>query len=110
MATVSRVETAIVSKRGYRTLASTAPDYPVGSIKFHPDYPNTPTIAMRTKFSDNDSTSCTSWQTVNGAGDGSNFALDVQVGDWPDTAPGVPAFPEPEPEPEPVPEPEFEGS
>lgn len=83
---------------------SVAADYPIGSLKYHPDYPSTPTIAMRTKFEDDDSTSCTSWQTVNGAGNGSLFALHVQVDSWPDTAPGTPAFPEPEPDPGPGPE------
>lgn len=59
--------------------------YLAGSVKTHPDYPRTPTIAVRTIFDDTDVTGCTSWIVVS-AGSGALYRTESFVADWPDAA------------------------
>ena len=57
-------------------------DYPAGSIKHHPEWPDTPEIAMRTAFHDGQFPGWTSWMRVHPAG--SEFVNPDLVADWPD--------------------------
>ena len=61
--------------------------YAPGSIKLHPDWPATPTHAVRTVFHDDDATICTSWQVVSPSS-GVQYRTEAFVADWAD-APGL---------------------
>lgn len=72
------------------TGAGTAARYPAvmdgylrGSVKTHPDYPENPTIALRSVFDDDDATGCTSWLVVS-ASSGALYRTESFVADWPD--------------------------
>ncbi|WP_202910247.1 hypothetical protein [Mycobacteroides abscessus] len=54
-----------------------------GSVKTHPDYPENPTIALRSVFDDDDATGCTSWLVVS-ASSGALYRTEAYVRDWPD--------------------------
>ena len=71
--------------------------YRPGSIKTHPDYPENPTVAIRTSFEDNDDTGCTSWLTVTGGGV-SQYRTEAYVAAWPDAV-GLTLVVEPTPSP-----------
>lgn len=57
--------------------------YRPGSVKAHPDYPATSTVAVRTVFEDDDNTGCLSWLVVAASG-GSFYRTEASVADWPD--------------------------
>lgn len=57
--------------------------YLPGSVKTHPDYPENPTIAIRTVFHDEDATGCTSWLVVS-ASSGALYRTERFVADWAD--------------------------
>jgi hypothetical protein len=66
-------------------------ELPVGAVKKHPDYPGTPTVAIRTQWDDSiDNNGCLSWLTSNAVGRGSHFVTSAMVADWPDVDMGVP--------------------
>ncbi|NOR93927.1 hypothetical protein D2E33_16520 [Mycobacteroides abscessus] len=54
-----------------------------GSVKIHPDYPENPTIALRSVFDDDDATGCNSWLVVS-ASSGALYRTESFVADWPD--------------------------
>ncbi|MEU9805420.1 hypothetical protein [Mycobacterium sp. NPDC050853] len=57
--------------------------YLQGSVKKHPDYPQNPTIALRTIFHDDDATGCTSWLVVSPSS-GALYRTESFVAHWPD--------------------------
>lgn len=56
-------------------------DHPAGTIKRHPDWPETPEVAMRTCFMDGQYPGWTSWLKV--TPNGSAFTTPEAVEDWP---------------------------
>ena len=59
-------------------------EYPAGSVKRHPDWPDTPQLAMRTAFVDGQYPGWTSWMRF--SPDGSEFVSPESVVDWPDVS------------------------
>lgn len=58
-------------------------DHPAGTIKRHPDWPETPEVAMRTAYLDGQYPGWTSWMLMTPAG--SRFVEPETVADWPDS-------------------------
>ena len=59
-------------------------DYPAGSMKRHPDWPNVPQLVMRTDFIDGQFPGWTSWMRFSPSG--SEFVTAESVENWPDVA------------------------
>lgn len=56
-------------------------DHPAGTIRRHPDWPQTPEIAVRTAFIDGQFPGWTSWILVRPTG--TEFTTPEIVADWP---------------------------
>jgi hypothetical protein len=65
------------------TPAVAGDDYPVGSIKHHPDWPKRYTIAQRQPFEDGNESGCSSWLAMT-PGAGTRWMTKEQVAGWPD--------------------------